>query len=175
MKFIVREIIKEDIEIMHKWAQDKDIAKLSDANPNESFEQFSSRYNLYFNKNSNDGIKLFGILLDEKLIGRLELGIDKKNRSGSFGILIGEKQYWGRGIGKKAINALFNYAFIKLDLNRISCDVYAFNKRSLNLMKSVGMKLEGRLRQKELINKQYVDLILFGLLKKEYNGGEGND
>lgn len=42
-------------------------------------------------------------LASDKLIGRcLLVGIDQVNRTAMFGIVIGEKAYWGKGYGQEA-------------------------------------------------------------------------
>lgn len=152
---------------MFKWATDEEIARLSDSNPNITYDEFWDNYRLYFEDGRNS-IKIFSIVLDKDVIGRIELGYDMKNRSGKFGIVIGNKKYWGKGIGNKSLNALFKYGFKKMNLNRIECEVYSFNYRSQNLMKSVGMTVDGVLREIEYIDQKYVDLIVYSILKREY-------
>lgn len=174
MKLLIREITIDDIDIMYKWAKDEEIAYFSDEDTSVTYDQFVKRYNLYLNS-ERDNLKLFAVTLDGKTVGRVELGFDLDHRRGQFGIIIGEKDYWGKGIGKRALEALFSYGFEKLKLNRISCEVYDYNNRSINLMKSVGMILEARLKEVEFIKDKYVDLYLFRILKKEYDKQKNNE
>ena len=60
-------------------------------------------------------------LEDDQLIGNCSLHkIDNKNRSAELGILIGEKDYWGKGFGTDAVRVLLRFAFNEANLNRVS-------------------------------------------------------
>jgi RimJ/RimL family protein N-acetyltransferase len=117
----------------------------------------------------HDGI-IFGIeTLDAKLIGNLGLeGIDWKNRHAVFGIVIGEKEYWGQGYGTEAITALLGFAFKEMNLHRIRLSVYEYNKRAVRCYEKCGFKLEGRLRQARFHDGQYYDELVMGILREEF-------
>ena len=94
--------------------------------------------------------------------------IDHRIRSAEFGIMIGDKSYWGKGIGRRCTDLVFTYGFHYLNLNRIHLSVLATNQRAFRLYRSLGCQEEGRLRQAQYKNGEYVDLILMGLLREEY-------
>jgi RimJ/RimL family protein N-acetyltransferase len=97
-------------------------------------------------------------------------GIDSKDRNATFGIVIGEKDYWNRGYGTEAAGLLINYGFQQLNLHRISSYAFDFNERSIKLHKNLGFREEGRLRQATFKNGQYHDHVQFGLLREEWRG-----
>jgi len=106
-----------------------------------------------------------------KPIGNCALqGIYSKDRNATFGIIIGEKDYWSKNYGTEAARLLINYGFQQLNLHRISSTAIAFNERSIKLQKKVGFREEGRLRQAIFKNGQYYDLVQFGILKEEWKG-----
>ena len=45
--------------------------------------------------------------------------------SAEFGILVGEKEYWSRGIGSEATEAIVRHGFDKRNLHRIWLGVFA--------------------------------------------------
>jgi RimJ/RimL family protein N-acetyltransferase len=96
--------------------------------------------------------------------------IDSKDHNATFGIVIGEKDYWSKGYGTEAARLLINYGFQQLNLHRISSSAVAFNERSIKLHKKVDFREEGRLRQVMFKNGQYYDLIMFGILRDEWKG-----
>jgi RimJ/RimL family protein N-acetyltransferase len=173
MKFMVREMSHRDIESLYKFMVHPDIAYLTD-NPPTSYEDFESKYRLYTEGQALD-LKIFVIVLDGIVIGKMELGYDMDNKTGVFEIVIGNKQFWGTGIAKKAMDVLFAYGFNNLGLNKLSCEVYAFNTRSIHFMKKIGMHLDGILRQDRMVHHQYVDVYLFSKLKREFEGGVSDD
>jgi RimJ/RimL family protein N-acetyltransferase len=96
--------------------------------------------------------------------------IHPKNHTANFGIVIGEKDYWGKGYGTEATRLVINYGFQELNLHRISSAAFAFNERSIKLHKKVGFREEGRLRQAMFKNGQYHDEVQFGILREEWKG-----
>jgi len=112
----------------------------------------------------------FGIELtrEEKLIGTINLlNINYKNQNANIGLWLDE-EYWGRGFSKKAVKLMLGFAFNKLKLKRIQARVLHKNTRSQKLLESLGFRLEGKLRKKTFLRKQWFDDLIYGLLKKEY-------
>ncbi len=97
-------------------------------------------------------------------------GINSKDNHATFGIVIGEKDYWSKSYGMEAARLLINHGFQQLNLHRISSTALAFNERSTGLHKKVGFREEGRLRQIIFKDGQYHDLVQFGLLREEWRG-----
>jgi RimJ/RimL family protein N-acetyltransferase len=96
--------------------------------------------------------------------------ISPKDHDAVFGIVIGEKDHWGKGYGTEAGRLLLDYGFQQLNLHRISSSALAFNERSIKLHKKLGFVEEGRLRQAMFKNGQYHDRVEFGMLRNEWKG-----
>ena len=112
---------------------------------------------------------MLGIEFEGQLVGYVQLAlIDYDERRAAVGILVGEKNMWGHGIGKTALRILLDYAFTVSNLERVYAEVYGFNQRSLRLMERVGFQKEGVLRQHEIHNGARQDMHFFGMLKSEY-------
>lgn len=80
-------------------------------------------------------------------------------------IAISEK---GVGYGKESLRALIKYAFEEMSMNRFWLDVYPFNERGIHLYESVGMKLDGTMRQNHKDERGYLDQAIYSILKEEY-------
>ncbi|MDP2919985.1 MAG: GNAT family protein [Dehalococcoidia bacterium] len=96
--------------------------------------------------------------------------INNKDRSATFGIAIGEKDYWSRGYGTEAARLIINYGFEQLNLHRISSSALSFNERSIRMHLRVGFKEEGHQREAIFKNGRYYDHAGFGILKDEWKG-----
>lgn len=94
--------------------------------------------------------------------------IDWRNRSAEFGILIGEKTYWDHGYGSEAVGMLLKHGFATLNLHRIFLRVFADNPRAIRAYEKAGFVQEGRLRQAEYHEGQYVDVYVMSVLKDEW-------
>lgn len=74
-----------------------------------------------------------------------------------------------RGTGRKLGNAVLGYAFARLTLHKVCGRSLAFNSRSIALHKALGFQHEGVLRDQHFDGKRYHDVILFGLLTREWS------
>jgi len=99
--------------------------------------------------------------------------IDPKDQTAVFGIVIGEKDYWGKAYGTEATPLILDYGFKQLNLHRISSSALEFNERSIKLHKRIGFKEEGRFRKARFKNGQFCDEIVFGLLREEWKEEKG--
>jgi RimJ/RimL family protein N-acetyltransferase len=70
---------------------------------------------------------------------KLEL-VDKKKKRFDFGILIGNKSYWGQGFGLEAIRLTIDYAFKQLQFNEIELGVIKDNERARRAFTTAGFR-----------------------------------
>jgi diamine N-acetyltransferase len=94
--------------------------------------------------------------------------IDWFARNAEFGILVGERSRQGRGLAKDALALVACYAFRTLNLNRLYLRVVSFNKPALQLYRSFGFVKEGVQRQHAFLRGRYYDVVLMGLLRREF-------
>lgn len=106
---------------------------------------------------------------DHRHIGNVKLGpIDWVHRRAHFGILIGDRESWGKGVGTEATRLTVEYAFTRLNLNRVDLGVYAEHEAAVRCYERVGFKVEGRMRQDLFHQGEYKDRLWMGLLRSEY-------
>jgi RimJ/RimL family protein N-acetyltransferase len=119
---------------------------------------------------SNESDLILGVVLkdNDQLIGTVGLHPEYRARSARFGIALGDKEYWDRGIGTGVTWLVMNHAFEALNLNRVSLHVYEFNRRAVHVYEKVGFRTEGRLRQETYRDGRYWDVIAMGLLRSEW-------
>lgn len=70
--------------------------------------------------------------------------------------------------------ALFRDLFDRYKLNRLTSMVPSFNKAAVKLAVISGFKYEGALRKAHLYKGEYYDILLYGLLKSEFDKLEGS-
>jgi RimJ/RimL family protein N-acetyltransferase len=104
-----------------------------------------------------------------KLIGTFAFdGIDWRNASSEFGIMIGDKAYWNQGYGTEAVRLLCQHGFDTLNLNRIFLHVFETNPRAIRAYEKAGFVHEGRERRAEFKDGRYIDVVRLSLLKDEF-------
>jgi [ribosomal protein S5]-alanine N-acetyltransferase len=102
-------------------------------------------------------------------IGNVKLGpIHWLHRSATFGILIGDKESWGQGIGLEVTRLVVEYGFTRLNLHRIDLGVYADHDSALRCYEQAGFRIEGRMREALFREGEYKDRVWMGLLRSEY-------
>ena len=101
-------------------------------------------------------------------IGTVGLEINRQNNRAVFGIIIGEKKYWSKGIGTEAAVLIIDYAFKKLKLHRLELDVYDYNPRAQGLYAKLGFKTEGAKREHNLYKGKYKKVMYMGLLNSDW-------
>ncbi len=96
-------------------------------------------------KNKSSKCLFFGIFYREndKHIGNLKLEpIDFDGKRATFGILVGDKKYWGMGIGIEATKLIVDWAFDILDLKEVNLGVIAENKAAVKTYEKVGFHID---------------------------------
>lgn len=82
---------------------------------------------------------IWAISFEQKLVGMTGLHlIDWRNRHCHNGIVLGERESWGRGIATEAIRMTTNYAFSELNLQKVKTGVITENTASLRMVKRLG-------------------------------------
>lgn len=102
-------------------------------------------------------------------IGNISLqNIDYIDRSAELAIIIGDKRYWGKGIGLEAWKLMMNYGFRVLNLHRLYCGCANKNLGMKRIAGKSGMKPEGCRRDAFYKYGAYDDILEFGILETEY-------
>ncbi|MGC3835289.1 GNAT family N-acetyltransferase [Moritella viscosa] len=100
-----------------------------------------------------------------KLIGYAGIAsISTLNRSGEYFILIGDKSYWGKGIGTEVTKVISDYGFNTLGLHRIELTAYANNPSAIRAYEKAGYVHEGVKKQSGFRNGEFVDKVMMAVL-----------
>ncbi|MBE0447473.1 MAG: GNAT family N-acetyltransferase [Actinobacteria bacterium] len=169
--FVLRRPEPADIKALYHYKNDPEIA--------EMLGGFSTGYSIddirdwiEFHRQSKDEVLwVIAEVENNRCIGHVGLyKIDHRIRSAEFAIMIGDRSFLNRGLGRSCTKFALDYAFQMLNLNRIYLTVLSTNNPASNLYRSLGFQEEGRLRQAQYKNGQYIDVLVMGLLRAEYLG-----
>ena len=120
---------------------------------------------------NNPAVAFFAIWSNptQEHIGNIKLEIqDEKARVADLGLLIGNKNFWGKGVGKEACKLAIRYGFEQMHLRKIYLAVYENNPGAKKLYEKLGFKLEGTLRKHVQVENHFYDKHLMGLFKNEF-------
>ena len=141
------------------WMNDYEIVKYTEQRNNKhTIKSICEYVNQIHNSNNNF---LFGIFFLEKHIGNIKIGyINWKTHCAEISYIIGNKNYWGKGIATKVLNTVTNFGFRKLGLKKISAGFYEINKSSYNVLKKCGYNLEAEKKSDMFVNENQIRLFI---------------
>ena len=100
----------------------------------------------------------------ETMIGKCTLfQFSHANRRAEIGFIL-NREYWGQGLMRQALEPVIDFAFTTLELHRIEADVDPDNTASLGLLERLHFKREGLFHDRWWLNDQWQDSIMLGLL-----------
>lgn len=94
--------------------------------------------------------------------------IDWIHRSATLGIVVGEKEYMGRGWGKQAWAAITRYGFEVINLHKICATAFDGNDRSIKCALASGFEIEGTQKEQMYKNGKYCDLVWMGITRDRW-------
>lgn len=168
-RVFLRPVEPDDIELIHRWHQDIALRRL-DGDPPRSLAARQKRFD---DARPDDGNALFRFMIclldDGRAIGRVDLfEIDRLNGSAALGIEIGERELWGKGYGTDAVDALLDFAFGELRLERVWLGTAANNPRAQRSYAKSGFVEEARLRNAYVERGGMIDEIRMAILRDEW-------
>jgi len=139
MDIKLRKVKISDKKYFAKWWRDKSLLKLTSGILKRITDKEVIEYFLKMLTNKDDTHYI--IMAGRKIIGHIAL---QKRKNGWYEtqIIIGEKNYQGKGYGTKAINLLINKAK-QADIKKIYLEVRPNNIRAIKAYEKCGFKKTG--------------------------------
>jgi len=136
LKISLRKIKPTDRNYFAKWWRDKELLKLTSGLLKHISDQEVDNYFQAILNSKKDCD--FIIIANSKTIGHISL-VKRRNSWHETQIVIGEKQYWGRGYGPKAVKLLMRKAK-KLGISKIYLEVRPTNIRAIQAYEHCGFQ-----------------------------------
>ena len=107
---------------------------------------------------------------NHQILGTATLSsINRRHGSAEIGLLVGERDYWGKGASDEALEMVIGFAFDDLGLRRLTGGTYAPNQGMNFTFMRYGFRREGTLQEACLLEDGvYVDVYRWGLLSKDW-------
>ncbi len=169
----LRPVNRKDWAPIVGWWNDPDVRRLFDVH---FVDQTFSDAEKWFAKNgSGEDDKLprsFVIEVDEEgkwvPVGTAEFYNERpSHKTADFGFLIGDKNWWGKGIGTEAAKRMVKYGLDELGYKRIGAVSAAYNVRSLNALQKAGFQIEGIRKSYVFRDGQHHDQTMMSVIKAD--------
>jgi len=102
-----------------------------------------------------------------EVMGAIGLHLEPNHDRAEIGYWIGIP-YWGHGYVTEAAQAVVNYAFADLGVNRVFAFHFTRNPASGRVLQKIGMQREGTMRQHLLKWGEHVDVDYYGIVRGEW-------
>lgn len=100
-------------------------------------------------------------------IGNIKIGgIDFIHRRGELGLLIGDKNEWGKGYASEAIAAITKFAFNELNLYKVWAGAYVENVGSVKAFEKAGFAREATLPKHFFCQGRFTDSVILAKYQK---------
>jgi RimJ/RimL family protein N-acetyltransferase len=95
--------------------------------------------------------------------------INYQHRRATFGILIGDKDCWGRGYGTEATRLTLDYGFHALSLHNIMLSVSSANTAAIRAYTRAGFRVIGSRRECRREGGSVLDSLFMDCLATEFD------
>jgi len=170
----LRAVDRHDADKFHHWLNNSDVMRywgLPSSTP--SLTEVQRRIEDWLDQEGRLGRPTCLIIetLEGEVIGFVLLGEYKPDhRSTEISLVIGETDWWGKGIGTDALRTVIAAAFDDWNLRRLWARSEAFNERAHRLFKRCGFVHEATLRDASYFEGTYRNVLVFGLLATDESG-----
>lgn len=168
-RLIIRDFNKEDWIDVHKYASLHKVTKFMIWGPNSEDEtQMYIQEQLEKQQSVDRNDYEFAVLLKESntLVGGCGIYIKEHNAEIGYSF---NPEYWGNGYATEASQALLLLGFEEFKVHRIFATCRPGNVPSANLLRRIGMKQEGHLREHMWFKGAFHDSFLFSIIVSEYS------
>jgi UDP-4-amino-4,6-dideoxy-N-acetyl-beta-L-altrosamine N-acetyltransferase len=167
-RFILKLLDEQDEYEIVEWRNRKEIIDSFFSYKGVTISEHRNWYTSYLKDNTRIEF-VISRKEDNKKIGTIGLSrIDHRNQKAEYGILISEKQEYGKGYAQEVSAAVIQYAFSELNLQKIKLNVFTDNMGAIKLYKKLGFKEEGMLHKEIYKNASFKDVMVMAIFKEEW-------
>ena len=165
----LRPLEPDDVDLVASWYAD-DRFRLLMGDPPMSVARRRHRYEQTVADDGSDVARwVICRLEDDRPVGRLDLfEIDRTNGTCAFGIGIGDPADRSHGYGSDAVDAIVDYAFGQLRMERVWLATDADNLHAQATYRKAGFSEEGRLRHAFFQDGRFIDEIRMAIRRDEW-------
>ena len=151
------------------WFNDPEINSLIGKYPWPNSVSDQKKYLDDVRRNKDRLLLGINIIKNSKMIGVISLSkLNSHHRSAESSIIIGNSKYKNGIYALEALALLTEFGLMRLNLNRIFSSTLLINKNAHNLNNILGWRKVGICKKSHYYKGQYVDSIIFEILKKDW-------
>jgi len=134
--------------------------------PDGAAEQWMSTHAESFRKGTEVTLAIT-LKPDGPVVGSMGLTVNQTHKRGELAYMVA-REHWNHGYCTEAARTLMSYGFNVLNLNRIQAMHFPRNPASGRVMQKLGMTREALLHQYVYNRGVYEDLVMYSILRPEF-------
>lgn len=170
-RLVLRPFVKEDAPAMYRnWASDPEVTKFLSWPTYKTVDTAYEILNIWVPQYRDDTFYQWAIELKEigEVIGSISVvNFDERVDMAEIGFCIG-RSWWGQGIMTEAFQAVIDFLFGEVGVQRIEAGHDPNNPASGAVQRKCGLKYEGTLRRSIRSNQGITDKTVMAILKEEW-------
>ena len=160
-KIILRTFCESDLSSEYLcWLTDPDVMRFS----NQRFHTHTLESARAYLNTFTGSVNLFlGVWLAEnnRLVGTITAYYSQPHETADIGLMIGDRDYWGMGIGLDAWSVLLNYLLNICQLRKVTGGTLRCNVGMMKIMERSGMQIEAVRAKQELVDQIPQDVLYY--------------
>lgn len=167
----LRRMGRKDAPVLFSYWSDPEVVKHMNLPPFEGQEDVWQLIHLLNGLSESEDTIRWGIELKSSGILIGSCGFNVWELAGAYRGEIGYdlgRQYWRKGYMTEALHMLLSFGYHTMGLNRIEALAVPENIPSRSLLRTLGFQEEGLLREYQRTERGFTDLVMFSLLKRDY-------
>jgi RimJ/RimL family protein N-acetyltransferase len=150
-----------------QWFSDREVMQFMNDPMDQSCQSLQKTFSAYDNRNN------FALMITLKNqfvpIGIFRIYLEPRNSLCYTSVVIGNKDYWGKGVVLEVRSTIMRFLFASLKLNKICGNVRARNFPALFNYTKQGFIKEG-VRKQQVRNREggFEDVVEFGMVRQDW-------
>jgi RimJ/RimL family protein N-acetyltransferase len=158
----LRVIEKEDLPLLVEWVNNPQTDEFEPLEPQRSKKELEDRYD-------KRGPDEKSFLIEKKDGNRIgSIGHYPAGNTLEIGYSIFPEER-GKGYCTEAVQIMVDYLFLSRNIVRVQAHTSIRNKASQRVLEKAGFMKEGLLRKAEFIRGEWTDMVLYSILREEWN------
>ena len=164
-RLILRQLAATDAQDSFLFMSDEENIRYYDPAPMTQLEQAEKSIERHRRRFAEQAALRWGIALKEenRVIGNCGYSWDVDSQLAVLSYIL-SKHYWNKGIMTEALAGIIQFGFEHIHLHRIEAQVAYPNLASARVLEKLGFQEEGRLRDRQYVDNQFVDERMFALI-----------
>ena len=136
------------------WLNDEEVNRYLESGGDYTLEKLDG----YLEEVERNPKYFWAIILKEtnKHIGNIKIDpIDLNHLFGEYGIMIGDRRVWGKGVAKEVSETIIDFCFNTLNFKKINLGVKKSNLKAIRLYKKLGFIVENQSKPHRSVVEYY--------------------